>query len=103
MSAILSWPILRDARGVYHRAAPCADPLAAPQDEVVTCGAKSDPHGEERGNAARLEPRGPWMCNRHRPTPVPDLIGDDRVIQKSEASVMESKGRSVLDTLVSRA
>src|ERR1700687_1048148 len=29
------------------------DPLAPPQDEVL------NPHGEERGNAARLEPCGP--------------------------------------------
>jgi hypothetical protein len=28
----------------------------APQDEV------SDPHGEERGSAARLEPRGHWIA-----------------------------------------
>src|SRR5882757_1262931 len=39
-------------RGACHRAALGADPLAPPQDEVL------DPHGEERGKAARLEPRG---------------------------------------------
>src|SRR5882724_2567599 len=32
---------------------------AAPQDEVVTWGTQLVPRGEERGNAARLEPRGP--------------------------------------------
>jgi hypothetical protein len=30
--------------------------MRAPRDEVVMRGAISNPHGEERGNAARLEP-----------------------------------------------
>jgi hypothetical protein len=46
VAAILSRPILRDAAG------------AAPQDEVVTCGTMSDPHGEE-ARKRRLEPSGP--------------------------------------------
>ncbi len=33
----------------------------APQDEVL-----SNPHGEERGNAARLEPRGPGCAIKIR-------------------------------------
>jgi hypothetical protein len=65
----------------FWKTSPMKNLFTASQDEVVTFSAKSDPHGEERGNAARLEPRGPWMCNRHRPTPVPDLIGDERAIQ----------------------
>jgi hypothetical protein len=43
VSTIMLWPILRDAAG------------AAPQDEVVACGAMSDPHGEE-ARQRRLEP-----------------------------------------------
>src|SRR5712672_931152 len=34
---------------------------AAPQDEVL------DPHGEERGNAARLEPRGQGIRGHDQP------------------------------------
>src|SRR6266436_5121692 len=37
------------------------DPLAPPQDEVL------NPHGEERGNAARLEPRGHGFAIMIRP------------------------------------
>jgi hypothetical protein len=50
--------------GVYHRAAPCADPLAAPRDEVVI--AVSNAHGAEAG-MRRLEPWDPMhlACN-HR-------------------------------------
>src|SRR5882762_10281687 len=43
VATILSRPILRDAAG------------AAPQDEVVTCGATLDPRGEE-ARKRRLEP-----------------------------------------------
>jgi hypothetical protein len=47
-----------------------------PQDEVVMRGKLSDPDGEERGGAARLEPRGPdgRLCeNRIEGLGVPHL------------------------------
>jgi hypothetical protein len=52
---------------------------AAPQDEVsqTTLGAfeeqVSDPHGEERGNAVRLEPRGHRMVDAIRPQSNPEV------------------------------
>src|SRR5207248_10546965 len=59
----------RRRRGLEGFAVRCLHPsrrgqAAAPQDEVL------NPHGEERGNAARLEPRG------HRPSRLDSTQAD---------------------------
>jgi len=46
--------ILRDGRGVYHRAAPCADPLAASSGWGQCCVAAAAGHGS--CNPARAVP-----------------------------------------------